>query len=233
MFRIAEFSFFFVVMIFFSTCPLQAQGEEVSSSDDPKQIAGDHVRRLRQGILIVRLPSNHRKIEAYQELIDGGNLKEGEQQRLERQKAVTLEETREFNRLVMEAFAREYNFSAVQFTLDTSTAHLLSGNRHGFFLNDSLEIDPDIQREPGTGYILRIGSTDYANSTGIEAMIIADDELNDLKAPFPYYSRLHHFSAVMGSIFPAEKQREKDIRRTVRKLNRGLNSFYLKTGGGN
>ena len=195
----------------------------------PEEIAQAAIASLKLGTLVVRLPSQRAKLEAMQTVMEDPNTTEAARRRLQTQKEFTLSDTREFNLNVMAAFQDSYDFSKLLFIFDYSTDELRGGRSSGIFLNSILEADAAIQLSHTPYFFLHFSST----SSGVQAMIIADEHFRDLSKPFPFYQRLHDFNSFMNSIFflfsPNRKQ--EDIQRIVDKLNKKLYKYHETVSG--
>ncbi len=209
--------------------PLLLPGQQQHSKEEAARQSREAIHRLRNGTLIVRLPSQRAKIEALQDIIQNTPADNPRRKRLEKLLEQTLADKREFGENMMKAFQEAYDFSEVRFMYDTATSSLGSGKRD-VFLDENLEVHPGLSLDETPYFILGFGSTSTANerSDGVEAMIIMDEDLEPLQSPFPYYGRLNDFGAFIGSIFPAPGQKEKDALRIVGKLNDKLVGFYNK-----
>jgi hypothetical protein len=190
------------------------------------------IASLKQGTLVVRLPSQRTKLEAMQAVMDDPNTSEAARRRLQTQKEFTIADTREFNLNARSAFQDNYDFSALLFIFDHSTDELQDGRSSGIFLDSTLEVDEAIQLRDPPFFFLRFGST----SSGVEAMVITDEHFRDLSKPFPFYQRLNDFSSFMNSIFFlfSPNRKEEDIQRVVDKLNKKLYKYHemVRPGGG-
>ncbi len=149
---------------------------------------------LKNGGLVVRLTSNHRKMQAMRALLDTGALNDQNRLRLRNELELTEVETRRQNREIMTAFRLKYNLSQVYFTYDTASVYLAAGRRNGYFLNDSLLTDPSIQLQEGPFLSLRVGYADAANYSGAEGLILGDAGLKDLQNRyFPTSAAFNNF----------------------------------------
>lgn len=203
-----------------------AKGQEAPRAERIGR-AHESIKALKGGALIVRLPSHQRKIDALKDVLSNTRRNDPNRKRLEKQLEETLADKQEFNENMMAAFRKNFSFAKTYFMLDTATALLKNGQFRGIFLDDKLQPDPAIVPSgPPPYFVLRFGSTSDMATDGLQAMAIMDDQLRDLEKPFPYYQRLHDFSAIMGGIFPAPGQKQKDALRIVGKLNKKLQAYY-------
>ncbi|TXB61662.1 hypothetical protein [Phaeodactylibacter luteus] len=208
--------------VFICTGLLHAQ--EAGSTPSPGP--GQAIRELKAGTLIVRLPSNRRKMEALRSELEKEEEGTVRHKWLAKELATTKEETDTFNLYMYRAFQEAYDFSAVQFTYDYFTPQLKTGDLAGALLNEQLQPDNRIAPPDGPYYLLRFGQTQKDYSDGIEAMVVMTPDLKNMAPPFPYYQRLNDFTAFIGSIFPRDDQKLFDALRLVGKLNARLKKFY-------
>lgn len=187
-----------------------------------ENFAVDHIIALKEGTLIIKLPTHTTKLNAMRELADDPEVYPERRERLKKLIAETEADAQQFNENMTMAFDSNYTFSKVLFTYDYHYDRLKAGEMEGIFLNKNLEKDPSIKIEEGPYYILRFGSSQREGSYGVDAMVVMTDQMKDLSAPFPYYQRLNDFSAFLGSIFPAPEQEKRDAIRLVGKFNKRL-----------
>jgi hypothetical protein len=181
---------------------------------------------LKQGTLVVRLPSNQRKIKALEASLDKAEPNTSRARWLEKELAYTRESTLEFNTNMVKALNEAYTFSGLRFTYDYFTPQIKTGQWEGIFLNEDLEVDPSIGPGEGQPFLLTFGRTQKEASDGIEAMVLMTNKLERFPKPFPYYQRLNDFEAFIGSLFPKDNQKEEDALRLVGKLDKKLNKYY-------
>lgn len=212
-------------LLFFALgCPLLLPAQE--ASDELHRNPKDAIIALKQGTLVVRLPSNQRKIKALEASLDKAEPNTSRARWLEKELAYTRESTLEFNTNMVKALNEAYTFSGLRFTYDYFTPQIKAGQWEGIFLNDGLEVDPAIEPGEGETFLLTFGRTQKEASDGIEAMVLMTDQLDRFAKPFPYYQRLNDFEAFIGSLFPKENQKEEDAMRLVGKLDKKLYKFH-------
>lgn len=205
--------------------PILGQEEENQSYRERKDKAEADIKKLKEGVLIIRLPSQRNKIEMLQELLDGGKLEEKTEKRIRERLEGTKAKTESFNKSMMTAFYEKYRFSDFLFMLDTASVQLKNGTRQGIFLNKELTIDPSLSLDDRPYFVLRFGTTYSGRGQSIDAMVLMDQTQDDLTLPFPYYVRIHNFDSVMGGLFPKPKQELKNALRLVEKLHKKLVDF--------
>lgn len=196
------------------------------AAQSAEERAEEAIKRLKEGTLLVRLPSRQRKIDAMEEVLSGYAPDDKRRARMERLLQETRVEAATFNRNMMTAFRDSFDFAEVRFFYDYNTPKLKAGESAGLFLNETLRADPSIQLPDGSYYILGFGQTHKEYSDGLEAMFIMSSDFERMGPPFPYYQRLNDFAAFMGSIFPAPNQEMRDALRLVGKLDQKLDKFH-------
>lgn len=183
------------------------------------------INELKDGVLIVRLKSNNRKINALQESIAKNP---NANPNLKSQLDAALIETKEVGEAMMEAFANEYSFSEVVFMHDTATVALRNGMRKGLFLNEKLEIIPTKSIEGRFFCLLGIGNS----ASGAEGFKVLDENLELLAAPFPYFVHVNNLSYLMNTLFGSETLARKRLyTRLAKKLQKNFDIHYVRQQG--
>ncbi len=201
-------------------------GSTVTAQSSAKQRSMEAIQALREGAIVVRLPSKRNKLKALNEALAKDNLDAKTRARYEAEIEKTIEKRDRYNRELVNAMEELYDFSALYFVYDTAVVQLKSGVKEGIFVNENLESDPQIRLEEKTFFVLRMGTTKKGSTTGLEALVVADSALDDLTAPFPYYVRTNHWARVFLRIFSPKKVIKKDARRVVGKLNKNLHGYH-------
>ena len=218
--------FFLITLLLFSTKVAFAQNDPFLPAKERKAIAIKEIKTLKDGVLVVRLPSNSKKMAALQALIDGGKLKKATLKRTQEQLESTKYTTKLFSETMIRAFEAYYQFSDVLFMYDTAATQLKGGQLSGFFLNDSLEVAPSAGLKDTSFLVLRFGLTRSSRGQSIEAAVLMDRQMDDMLPPFPYYVKMNNFSSIMGTLFPKTNQFERSLGKAVRRLNAQLFSYY-------
>ncbi|MDZ4682657.1 MAG: hypothetical protein SH848_20250 [Saprospiraceae bacterium] len=204
-------------------CFLNAQPEDAGWS---RRKAFESAKALKEGVLVVCLPSNNNKIKALSALLDNPQVNENEKKRIRKQLTTTESESRSDNLTTIVAFRQEYRFSEVYFTYDTAITQLRKGIPDGYFLNDALETDPGVSLTGKTWFVLRMGYTDATQNSGAEAFILSDSSLNELQPPFPAAVRLDNLSYLINRALAPEIAARKRMTKAARKLQEKLSDFY-------
>jgi hypothetical protein len=170
-----------------------------------KRIAGRQIRQLRDGALLVRLKTSEPTIRAMK---SKGMHYEAEQ---------TQKKQRMENIALVRAFEKFYTFSELRFFMSHDSKKVKANEFEGIFVNDSLEVDSNLfirnkkhifiaeyaDIEPDTAVIFSHyewqSSGDFAmvqvpmfyggGGNSFMALVIRDEEFEQLHRPFPYYSR--------------------------------------------
>lgn len=157
-----------------------------------EQLASWQIQNLKFGALVVRLQSNQLKIEACK--------RTGNHQLAKK----IIAETQFYNKTVVKAYLKYYDFSKVYFIYAQSSDSLLKGLRTGIFLDTTLQVNPKIEIVENY-YIIAEKDYVYNSSIGfvkedtarfvkesgartIEVPIVLKNKYgHQLKKPFPFY----------------------------------------------
>ncbi len=201
--------------------------------DTPERSAAEQIQELHNGVLLVRLPTKQNSIDA---LMKSDRKQQAEQVRLQ---------TRNKNLELMAAMRDEFTFCPFYFFYSYDSEHILNGqldsvtflgedlnplsnvaigdklfytaevtlvsqdtSQKGKNLRDSEESDRDNQNE-----------TKFYGGANMrfQALIIKDSQFNQLRRPFPYYSR------TLNSFFM-----KKTLEEVVETMDQKLWKFYGK-----
>lgn len=215
-------------------CPLllQAQDRKAAKAEERRQ-AREVVDVIREGGIVIRLTTNARKIERMQELLDNGSLTSLNRQRLEARIKTTIEETQAEQEMMVELMRQEYDLGPVYFIHDTTLVLLNSGALSGYFLNNDLEVDPEITR-PEDFLIGQVGYTDAATTARAEALMLTDREQLPLPAPFPnaitFNNLGYAFNKTLAPDMADRRRLEGMIQRLRSKLASAMNDLLESEG---
>ncbi|MFK7935171.1 MAG: hypothetical protein AB8G22_16790 [Saprospiraceae bacterium] len=188
--------------------------------------AENAIRTLSDGILVVRLQSNQKKIKALEDLVENKKMSARNLKNLNRELEETKINTKEKNSLLMKSFADNYNFSDVLFMYDYDTEKLLTAEQEGYFLGKDLIVDAKLSLNDNNFLTLRFGTTDLATTSGVEGMIITDQELKDLDIPFPYAYKEGGFMYVFDKLFDGKNAAGRNYPRIIARMNKKLKKYY-------
>lgn len=191
-----------------------------------KSKAYEAAKALKEGVLVVCLPSNHNKITAMSASLDNPRVGENEKKRIRKLLAETVSESHSDNKIAIAAFRQEYRFSAVYFAYDTAVSQLRQGITEGYFLNDSLEMDTRASLAGKSWFVLRMGYTDAAQTSGAESFVMSDSTFEAFKSPFPAAVRLDNLGYLINRALAPEIAARKRMTKAARKLQERLGDFY-------
>jgi hypothetical protein len=193
--------------------------------------ARTQITALKNGALLVRLPTRKHSIEA---LRRGGDNELAD--RIEAEQKIR-------NQQLIGTFAQYFDFCPVYFFFSDRSEAILSRQFSKLqFVNEGLDVDSTIMltsdhfltaeittiAQDTTQYYSHPGNEHHDHFTydhvkryygspamGFEALVIKSDQFIQLKRPFPYYVRT--FSSLPF---------KRGIRKTVSRMNRKLHSYY-------
>ncbi|MCD8529083.1 MAG: hypothetical protein LRY27_03795 [Chitinophagales bacterium] len=184
-----------------------------------KQEAYIQISLLKRGALVVRLRTNEKKIELYQ---NAGKTALADELKA-KQKKQNIE--------IIKAFKEAYTYSAVYFIYaEDYTKLLIDGQASGYFLNEDLEIDSSIVFSDmnyffcdfGPVYAEVISNPNDPKNKVVssspafqEALVIKDYDMVQLLSPFPFYAKVRFY----------------EFEDAVERLNNDLFKFYAKVMG--
>ncbi|MEO1513623.1 MAG: hypothetical protein AAFV95_01380 [Bacteroidota bacterium] len=189
--------------------PASGEKETDAAAGDPLEQSIAAIKELKDGVLIVRLPSKHRKIEQLTQLLDNDKLSKRKRKRMQKLLDQAIEQRDRDGEGIWDAYTKNYDFSELYFTYDTSTVHLKNGLQSGFFLNAQKEVDPSISLAGRPFYLVGKGKVrERENSPGLDAFVILDKDFKRMKGPFPYYARYKTISVSYTNLVkPGESTR--------------------------
>jgi len=183
------------------------------------------IKDLKDGVLVVRLRSDQRKIEALEGQLATPNLKEKYRQRLQKLLDDTRREKEVENKSLVAAFRKHFDFSEVLFMYDTATYLVKKGLQEGYFLNDSLQADPHLSLQGRPFRLVRFGSKSGMKQR--KSLIGMDLDFRDLPAPFPSSGNVSFWEGIV-LIFKKDKNWKSDYHFHVSRFNDQLHKFYEK-----
>jgi hypothetical protein len=201
---------------------IKRQQQEEQIQPTVNKTANRHIRRLKNGILLVRLNSERKKLKELQEALKKQAPAPGTRQyyRLQDQINDLKKERKQRHQRIIEAFEEEFRFSAYAFFYDYQTDSVLGRQWPEVSFRkpgqaDAYQPDPEQPR-----YVLDLGSSYLKRENQrFSGMVVRDTSLMSLKEPFPAkYPNTKTFSFL---------DLDKNVAKMVRKLNAGLKEFYL------
>ncbi|TAK33268.1 MAG: hypothetical protein EPO28_17290 [Saprospiraceae bacterium] len=190
-----------------------------------KEMALHAIHAIKNGVLILRLESNHRKIEEMERLAGSTDLNEEEKSKWQTRVAAVKEDTRRRNKWLVDAFAAKYDFSRLLIMYDTATQLLKQDLRSGYFLNQNLELDAAASLGEAPYRLVRFGKASYERSSSANGLVLLDEEFRELLSPFPYFVSLNIFEKMRRQVNESKPEYFEVL---VAKLVNRLNRFYGK-----
>ena len=206
-------------LLLFVTINVFTQSERVIEKDRSKTAIQD----LKIGALIVRLPSNHKKLAEMRKLVDSDKVGAKSKVRLQSLIKHTEEETRNDAEMFATVMSEKYDFSSYYLIWDYSLDSLQKGIKSGYFLSKDLIVDPNIKLEGEKYLTLRMGQT---KNMKLEAFRVTDQNLKDLDKPFPNYYRTNSLQYFFNTLFFNESADFSQISRIVEIMNERFKKFY-------
>jgi hypothetical protein len=206
-------SIFFVVISCFTYSQEDITVSELKEKrKQRKETAIKQITELKDATLFVRLDFDQKQVDYYTKY---ENFEEAEKVKVKAQ---------ERNTNIVDAFKTHYDFCPVVYFRSEDSRHLLKGEMDSVaFYNVDGEIDVNIQID-GMYFIAEFGNVepDELNSSGDTktskpALVIRDQQFNQLRDPFPYF----HGYLPQGSV-------KKRYRTPVKKWTEKLHAFYKK-----
>ena len=198
------------------------------------------INQLKNGALVVRLQTNKTLIEGLRKMGKADLATQKEQ------------EIMAFNKNMVMAFTRYYNFSKVYFFFSTNSDTLLKGARSGIFLDTNLIVNPEIEMKESF-YLLAERDDVYNSSIGFiredtakfvkengnaskdASLVIKNKYGHQLKDPFPFF--VTNKSTITGTpvvnvmiggvIIPVTVEKKNRLERHYAYVS-SLNKYFIK-----
>ncbi len=182
----------------------------------------EHIEALKDGVLIVRLNSNRKKMDVLASLAEKDSPnKKSYQEKLDK----TRYETETFNKQLAQAFKQNYVFSKVVYIYDFQVPDLKK--------TQTIEVISDI--ESGEKYFLESNSIDWyllsddnTYNPGPESYRLFDSKMEQMPKGFPGQWRKNDFWHVIIGIFNHKKSKHRDMDLMLQSWNRELFHLYSK-----
>lgn len=191
-----------------------------------KTKAYNAIKDLKEGILIVRLETNSRKIKELEKLLSDPGINAGNKKRLEYMLDETREQTASMNGILVEAFKTYYMFTEIRFMYDTAAHQLANGVEKGIFLNDGLQPDPSISLDGKSYLVVYHGKPFNSQIQQSNFLVVLDSDFHQLQTPFP--NSFNVATAFYHAVFLKENS-ENYFKRVVKKLNKDHELFYKRS----
>jgi len=187
-----------------------------------EKAALEHIKQLKEGHVIVVLPSHLSKLNQLHRMRASPKNSERARKRYDKMYSELVAERDTQNRKLVEAFELYWTFCPHSFIYDFQLRYQPPDT-------NLAKVEPlPSANLPGSGYRIRLGTTESTSQFGVEALIFADPGGNDLKRPFPFYVKLNKrswFNGLVSIFFPSAYTR-KDEKDLVRSLNERVTAYY-------
>ncbi len=193
-----------------------------------KSKAAEHIVALKEGTLVMLLPSKHKNIAAIEKALAKEGLSTTSKNRLKKKRKKILKKQQKANEAIVDALWEYYEFSSFKVLYDTSMVHILAGKASGYFLDDNLKIDPSINIDHTTPiYSVRFGKGIVSETNHFEGFIIRDSDNEQPPKPFPYYVKAKYPpSSVFAAFIGKAENVSPDFTKMISKLNNNLTNYH-------
>ncbi|MCH2021616.1 MAG: hypothetical protein MK207_03975 [Saprospiraceae bacterium] len=207
--------FFITFLLFYSGIVVFGQRDDIVVPKEKKAYAYSSIKELKEGAIVVRLKTNHRKIQLLEKTLKSNGLNKNQRKRHQAILDGTIAVRDAFNNAIADMFLDSFSFCPVYLMYDTCSNALKSGQKEGIFLNKDKTADSSIElNEP------HVFLVNYKKSSGeFPFDVLRMQKLNDrLEDPFPYFIQLRE-SWINQINTPRAA-------RAVVQLDRKLKNFY-------
>ena len=220
----------FLVLFLFSNAvynqalpdPINREAENFSPNQRKMQ-ARQHIKSLKNGVLIVRLKTNDKALKKLERILNNPATKEKNKQRIRERTMPDLKASAEtLNNKLIRAFAEGYDFSALYFMPDTCTNALQNKLPLTCLTdaNDNVVSGEAIQDK--TIFLADFSELENDKTSRIKGLMISNKESERLMPPFPYFQR-------SGGVFvklSSSTINSKDALKMVKRWNKKLHDFF-------
>jgi len=193
-----------------------------------KYKAAEHIIALRNGTLLMLLPTKHKNISAINKALSQEGLSSKSTKRLNKKRNKIVKNQQKANETIVETMWNHYEFSNFRILYDTAMVHVLAGEGQGHFLNDQLELDPSITLDSNNPiYSVRFGQGSVSETNNFEGFIIRDSENEQPPKPFPYYVKAKYPpSSVFAAFIGKAADVSPNFKKMILQLNSRLTNYY-------
>lgn len=168
------------------------QAQQAFNTKEDKNTATAHIKALKKGVLLVRLPSNRKKIDALEKTLED-SLSQRDYKNVSKTLNRTLKETEKLHTGIISAMGSVYSFSLYGFFMDYDTRDLMEGN--GKLYHGDMKTAFELNKEASV-YIMSVGRT---TETPIDAFLVMNSDLDILPQPFPSQISRSGFAGLFGN----------------------------------
>lgn len=180
---------------------------------------------LKEGSLIVFLPTQHKAIEHLTKMRDQAAPNSADYERYNKQIEIRMAEVKLQQTFISRAFRAYYTLNEVYFLFDSDWKQLQAGQAQGLFLNDHLEKSDRIIGPKDNFLIVRKYRADQSRYTIKEALVVYDQAGRDLPEPFPAATSLKVPFALAALLSPSEDAEQRKYNKAVHAINNKLKHF--------
>ena len=179
-----------LLLVLFFPVFINAQGYDSGGRYDAlgwearAEIGRQNIKDLKNGVLVVRLKSGSNKIKAYERIADSPEISLEKRKFFEKKMTEVKKEINLENENLIQAINEDYLFSDVLFLMDTCVFLLKEKKQSGYFLNESLEVDPVLSLNERPFLIAHYEASSLATNNGIEGLVVLGQNLKELVEAF-------------------------------------------------
>lgn len=204
--------FFVFLGIALLACPndvfAQNEDELIDAGYRKRKMRADSCMRvLKEGVLLVRLPTQSRTINALNKVIASDETRKSKKRRLQKRVDHIVKKRDIENNSLVKAIYEKYKFSDFLIIYDTSMHQLKAGVQKGLFLDENRALNPDLSLDNRKYIIMHIGKGHYAQSANRkEGLYFKDSEAGYIIAPFPQlYTTFGVLATALRRFFAKDK----------------------------
>lgn len=195
-----------------------AQRDDIVLTKEKKEYAFNSIKELKEGAMVVRLKTNHRKIAIIERNLRSPKLTKAQRKRQEAILAGTLKARDEFNEAIRTMFVDSFTFCPVYVMYDTCSSALTKGAREGLFLGKDNQLNPSIKIKEANIFIVNYKKSGAEFPFDVLRVRKLKEKLED---PFPYYVALR--ASWVNQVNSPRASR------AVRQLDRKFYNFYKRS----
>lgn len=188
-------------LFFWALLALLISTGQPARAQEPDERARAQLKAMRNGVLLVRLPTRDLAQQALAERNRTEELAKLRQKLYEENKETLL------------AFRHAFDFCPVYFFYSSHSDSIRQGKLEGVVFNSELEY---VEASTFEGKPIFTGEFSQTPKLDIEAFVIMDQDMFPLEKPFPFYQR----KFILFSLIELSRAR------MAEKLNKKLHSYY-------
>jgi len=192
-----------------------AQRDDIVVVKEKKEFAFSSIKELKDGAIVVRLKTNHRKIKILENTLKSPKLTEQQRKRHQRILNNTVNTRDQLNQAIGDMFLDSFAFCPIYLMYDTSSLDLTKGVRKGIFLNEKKQLDTSITLNENHVFLVNYKRSGSDFPFDVLRLRKLKEKLED---PFPYFVSLRESWIDAVNTPRAEK--------SVEILDKRLHKFY-------